>query len=291
MKKFKKLIFQLVISVILMNVAFYIVLFSFEKPYIDRFYDKVNAIHDGSIIIGTSRARYGIQETYLNEKYDYKNLGFTVDMSPFDISYTKFIKNVTNYTPKNQNVKSIITVDPYSLSIDNDSINDYLYDYKINDFKHINIKYLLRNKSTPVKITEELVNKFFRELFYGNKDNRKIKEGDIQNLINNYHKPDINGQALNNLSELITYLKNYSEVYLVRLPITKQFYVEENLNSPKFDFLMDSISKSNQIKYYDFNLDSIQTKLDFYDIHHMNTQSSIIFTKHLDSIINRNIYN
>ena len=288
MKKFRKLVLVIVISVLALNAVYYMILFSFDNPYIDRFYEKVSDSHNGSIIVGTSRARYAINEDYLDEQFKFKNLSFTVDISPYDSSYLKYIKDITSYKTKNKDRIAIVTIDPYALSIDNDTSNDYFFEYNKNDYKHFNWKYLIKNRLTPIKITEEQINKQMRILFYGDVDNRKINERNIQVYIDNYHKPQINEIALNNLIELITYLKLFSKVYLIRTPITKQFYTSENQYSPNFTMLMDSISKKYEINYYDLNLKTIQSKLEFYDIHHMNSKSSILFTKYIDSLLKRN---
>lgn len=284
MKKFGKLVLRIFFWVLAFNIGYYIILFSFQSPYIDRFYSKVNESHSGSIIVGTSRARYAMNEDYFDEKFNFKNLSFTVDISPYDSSYIRYIKDVTSYKAKKKDRKAIIAVDPYALSIDNDSTNDYFYEYKKNEYKHFNWKYLVQNRLTPIKITEEQINKQLRVLFYGNDDNRKINEEDVQVLIEKYYKPKINKIAVHNLVEIISYLQSYCDVYLIRTPITKQFYNAEKAYSPNFSALMDSISGAMKVKYYDLNTKTARAKLEFYDIHHMNSKSSIIFTKEVNGI-------
>lgn len=289
MRKFGILILKIFTSVVILFILYYVVLFSFENPYIDRFYNKVNSYHNQSIIIGTSRARYAFDKDYLGKNYNFKNLSFTVDISPYDSSYVRYIKDITSFCSKNEKNLALITVDPYSLSIDNDSSNDYFYDYVKNDYKSVNYKYLFQNRLTPVKITEEQINKQLRVLFYGDVDNRKIKEENIQIYINKYKKPKINKFAIKNLEDLIVNLRPCYKICLIRTPITNQFYLTENNYSPNFNLIMDSISKKYAIPYYDLNSIPITSKLEFYDIHHMNSKSSIIFTKYVDSLLSHSL--
>jgi len=291
MKKFIRELFKSILVAVTLAILIYSVSFFSNSIIINEnnFYDKFNSIHKKSIIIGTSRARYAFDLAELDSASNFKNFSFSVDMSSFDKSFINYLKLAINQDSCQPNI-TIITLDPYSLSNIKKPSYFSKFNFKPKNFNFINFEYIIKERITPITIIEENLKLIARKMVYGNnfeKDNRVINFNVINSEINKYGPPDkINPEAIENLESLILNFKLTSEVFLVRLPITSEFYNFENLNSPEFENLMLSISNELDVKFFDLNTDKkLVSKLKFYDIHHLNKRSSKVLTKYVDSII------
>ena len=74
--------------------------------------------------------------------------------------------------------------------------------------------------------------------------------------------------------------------FLIRTPVVKEFYEFENIKSPRFNYLIDSLSKKNGVLYIDLNLSvNFTNNLDFYDLYHLNKKHSNYFSKKVEKLI------
>ena len=73
---------------------------------------------------------------------------------------------------------------------------------------------------------------------------------------------------------------------LVRTSVVKEFYEFENINSPRFNYLIDSLSKKNGVLYIDLNSSvNFTNNSDFYDLYHLNKKHSNYVTRKLEKLI------
>ena len=95
-----------------------------------------------------------------------------------------------------------------------------------------------------------------------------------------YERSDIRIQYLDST---ISFLKNYGEVILVRLPIHPKFIEMENKFFPEFENEIGRIKSNHRIKY----LSMINNKNDysFFDGNHLSRESATKFSKDLVKII------
>jgi hypothetical protein len=294
MKKFVKYVSKVALITTAIVVVFYAVVFLNEGTYINEKYENFTSIHDGSVIIGTSRSKKGIQVDFLEKEYNFKNYSFDLAASPYDRSYVEFLKLAIQNTDTINNI-SILDVSPNALShtiIDNNYFSRF--DLKKEDFKKINLKYLITQKITPVVIFEENLKKQLRELVYGKNgefDFREVDKKTINTQLKLYldQNPipnEVSARSLNNIADLIGFLKKTSRVVLIRMPTTTELYKAENRHCTNFNSIIDSLAKHHDVIYRDLNKeDEISSITRFIDISHMNGHASIKFTEKLNSIL------
>lgn len=294
MKKFLKYISKFALITTAIVVVFYGVVFLNQSTYINEKYQNFTSIHDGSVVIGTSRSKKGIQVDFLEKEYNFKNYSFDLAASPYDKSYVEFLKLAIQNTDTINNI-SILDVSPNALShniIDNNYFSRF--DLEKDDFNRFNSKYLTTERITPVVILEENIKKHLREFVYGKSgefDFREVDKKTIKKQLQLYLDENpipnkVSVGPLNNLADLIGFLKKSSTVILIRMPITTEFYHAENLRCPNFNSIVDSIARKNGVIYRDLNEDDeINSITRFTDISHMNGHTSIKFTEKLNRLL------
>lgn len=276
-------------------IIFAIIIVYKADGYTDAFYNRFTTPKHQSMILGTSRAAQGIQPKYLNKKLNVKinNYSFTLLHSPFGKIYLESIKRKHS---KEKNGVFIISIDPWSISswsVNPNDINEFrennlcLDNTKIVDLNP-NIIYLAKNFSGNYK---KLID-FSKE----NKNTYLHKDGWLEimnipmdslsvitrtkNKINIYKtkhllKSNFSFVRLNYLIKTIDYLKDYGEVYLVRLPINPKLMEIENQYMPDFNVkIKKAISISNG--YLDLTIKNRHFK--YTDGNHLYKDSGKIVT-------------
>lgn len=267
----------------------YFLTFFLNDLKVDLFYENFTTIHKGSIITGTSRARYAIDPKFLNDSLSFKNLSFTRSKSPYNTSYTNFLINYTNQSP---NRVSIFCVSPISFEKLFKLNEEYfqIFDFEKGDFKKVNFEYLFKEKITPAKIVSENVKLFLRKIVFGKNhefDNRIITNlHDINEYVDDYPIPNkLNCSYLKNLQRLIQHFSKTSKVILIRMPIRQELYNKEKKLIPFFNRTIEVIAKENDVSYFDLNQFEFNPDLRFYDISHLNKNEAKRITKLIDSLI------
>lgn len=289
MRRFlKKIILLLCLST---SFTFLIYFFTFflDDLKVDLFYENFTSIHKGSIITGTSRARYAINTKYLTESSNLKNLSFTRSKSPYNTSYTNFLINYTHQSP---NSVSILCVSPISFEKSFELNEEYFqkFDFEKEDFKMVNLEYLLKEKITPLKLVSENGKLLLRRIAYGKNhefDSRNINDSiTINKMVENYPIPiKLNDDYLKNLKQLIQHFSKTSKVILIRIPIRKELYNKETTLIPFFNQTIEAIAKENGVPYFDLNKFEFNPNLKFYDISHVNMNEAERISKLIDSLI------
>lgn len=284
-----KIILLLCLSISFTFSIYFITLF-FTDLKVDLFYDNFTSLHKGSIITGTSRARYAIEPKYLNDSLNFKNLSFTRSKSPYNTSYSNFLINYTCQSPNNV---SILCVSPISFEKSFEINEEYFqkFDFEKEDFNSVNIEYLLKEKMTPLKLVTENGKLLLRRIFFGKNhefDNRNITNLLVINQkVDDYPIPSkLNGSYLKNLQRLIQHFSKTSKVILIRTPIRKELYNKENRLIPFFNQTIEVIANENGISYFDLNKFEFNPDLRFYDISHVNKNEAERITILIDSLIN-----
>lgn len=302
MKKFLfKISFYLIGGIIL-----FAVLGSFADGNIDDNYMHFAVEKPHNIILGDSRGSQAVQppilEGKLHQKFD--NFSLNVVQSPYGPMYFEALKRKIH--PDTENGVFIVTVDPWNLSLHQNSKspkdfpeensplkNMYIYDMSPN------YEYLLKNYSRSwFKIFME------REAAAGKSNTYLHADGWMEVTVNmkkdsidkrelekvNFYSKDvaptqrISQKRIKALEDMIEFLKNKGTVYLVRIPGSEKIMTIENSYAPDFSGKIKAISKKHNIKFFDFSpkaKDYIYT-----DGNHMYKESGKVFTSQIaDSIL------
>lgn len=237
---------------------------------IDPYYVKLVSHATGGIILGDSRALQGLDP----EQFDFNidNFAFTIGHSPFDKSYIKLIQKKVGSGSNNQH---IISVDPWSLINDTSNKEDrnpffseklqfpllepnFEYIYKYIDLRLVTLLKLFSSSA----ITSDKgwlrqgmdSNELFREY------PRRVKEK-VENYKRNYPFSAIHlkSSRVQNLLEIIRFLKKSGRVVIVRLPVSREMMNLENARYPGFNSLLEEISTNSSCKFIDLTDMDIQT--------------------------------
>ena len=85
------------------------------------------------------------------------------------------------------------------------------------------------------------------------------------------------------MDNLIKKLTRQGNVFIVRMPISKEFLNYEEKYFPRFESIIDSVAIENEVPYFNFNKSDM--KFNTYDGHHIDKYAGEDFTKVLcDSI-------
>lgn len=281
----------------------------------DEFYVRFTTPEQKSMIVGTSRAAQGIQpsiiDSILNKNKQTSalfNYSFTVAHSPYGPAYYESIKRKLDKSSKDG--KFIIAVDPWSLSLKKEKLNDENIfpenDMAVGKTRHVNcypnFEYLIHSYSSPLlmiwmtKILSAL-HIDGKERLYLHKDgwlevsvsmdSAEVQKR-IERKINDYKTNEVPYFHLSPvryeyLRKTIELFRKHGDVFLVRLPVHANFKDLEDRISPRFDSLMTSLARENNIAYLNFINDS--TKYRYTDGNHLYKESGRKLSKKIGEYI------
>lgn len=272
---------------------------------VDFFYEKFTTPKTKSMIIGDSRSFQGIQPRVINKYFENKdtdlpilNYSFTGAQAIAGPLYNASILKKIDTTATNGIFIISITPDFLTSKEEFDNKNGEFresnqpphnmhfvdknpnYEYLIKNLSFFHFKALFRKSSKTHKdgwLEESNLPK--DSLVYDNWKNFQINI-----FLEDRDKYKISNLRINSLDILIQKLKQFGKIYLVRMPISKEFYDLENSKYPKLNTKIDSLAKINNIPFFNFNTDIINLYRT-YDGHHIDKNGGKIFTKALcDSI-------
>ncbi len=301
----KKLLINITVYLLLMFILIMAVFYSANGSSIDRLYLKFTTNKKNSLILGTSKAAEGLQPKIINEilgRDDIYNYAFTLDHSPFGPAYLRSIYNKLNKS--NKDGVFIITVDPYSISIEkgktdksiNFKENEYAvgmitnvntfpnYDYLIHHYPHQYFYLLAPN----IKLQNPQI--LHNDGWYESNlsMDEKMVEFRTNENVSNYtrlaHDRKYSEVRFNYLKKIIKLLSNYGHVYIVRLPVIEPLLKLENSVIPDFDLKIQNLCSKYNLCY--LNLTSNQEKYSFLDGNHLNRNTSSIVSKEVATWIN-----
>ncbi|MFH6769252.1 hypothetical protein V8G56_10930 [Gaetbulibacter aquiaggeris] len=275
---------------------------------VDYFYEKFTTPKAKSMIIADSRGFQGIQPSVIDNYFEGKgydlpilNFGFTIAQAVIGPLYNKSIFKKLDTTSNNGIFIISITPDmiasrknydnkkgefreadqpPHNMNFVDINPN---YEYLIKNISFFHFKGMFRKSSTLHKdgwLEETNLPK--SEAVYNEWSKNQIAM--YLRDIDNYELSPLRIQSLDTLMKR---LSNFGKVFLLRMPISKEFLGYEEYFYPEFDGIIDSLTKNQNIPYFNF------TKIDkiykTYDGHHLDKYSGKIFTKDLCDLIENSL--
>ncbi|WP_291930224.1 hypothetical protein [Chryseobacterium sp.] len=257
-----------------------------------------------NIILGDSRGSQGIVPGVLKKKLsrEFDNFSLNIVQSPYGDVYLKALKRKLD--PETKNGIFILTVNPWSLSLDKNvkNIKEFPeYHSPLNDVytydRSPNYEYLLKHYTRSwFKIYTE------REAAVGKSNSFLHKDGWMEISVDMHQdsvqartrqkvifyekiatQVELSQERLRAFDEIINYLRTKGTVYLVRVPTSSPIMAIENKKFPQFSKRLQDISRKQNVKFFDFSKNSEDYR--YTDGNHMYKESGKILTSRIaDSI-------
>jgi len=277
-----------------------------QGQYIDAFYEKFTTPKVNSVIIGDSRGFQDLMPSIINNSLpstDYAlpiyNYAFTIDQAHIGPLYRKSI--LRKLTQQDTKGLFLISLTPMMLSSDIENNNEkgefiekgapphnmYFvdkkpnYEYFIKNINYFEFKAMLKKEFTVhpdgwMEINHISDNKS-RLKEWKNTQMDRFKDMAKTSKPSDYR--------IKSLDTLVKTLKNFGDVYLIRVPIDQDFLDLETAYFKDFNERVGEVAKKNDIKY--FNFGAIDGSAYFaFDGHHLDTKSAELFSKNVsDSIM------
>ena len=271
----------------------------YANGFTDPFYLRFASPKQSSLIIGSSRAAQGLVPHVLDSVIDqcddgFYNFAFTVAHSPYGPVYFNAIKSKLK---QNENCHGlhIVTVNPWSLSYitkDPEDVSKFRennlalgntkffnlnpnYFYLLNNYNQGWFN-LLKSDNDSYELMEDgwlRINVNMSERTINSRTESKVKHYQEKNMPNS----TLSNTRIFYLIETIKLLQESGKVFLVRLPVGQEILNIENVLSPSFNHLMDSISTRHEISYFDFT--DHEGGFTFTDGNHLYHKSSKKFSE------------
>lgn len=254
-----------------------------------------------NIIMGDSRGAQAIvsdtlEKHFLGRAFD--NFALNITYSPYGEIYLKGLKRKLKKNTKDGIF--ILTVDPWSVSMDKNAtgfseepspLNDMIlynikpnYEYLIRHY-HQSWFYIYRDRAAQGKSATFLHDNGWLEVSVDMNPAELAKR--VKEKVE-FYKGFAKGQALSPIrlkyfQETIQYLNHFGKVYIVRLPGGPEINEIEKNYAPDFNPLMKQIARKNNAVYFDFTPQV--NNYTFTDGNHMYKESSKVLTRQIvDSI-------
>lgn len=250
-----------------------------SDQYIDKYYPKFTKKYS-SLIVGSSRAFYGLSPEYLGENF--LNFSFSMLTSPYGEIYNNSIFNKIKDSRENI---FILEVNPYALArnLKNNSLReiggvlDEIYDVTSSP----NLEYIFRFYEKPLErilSKNKKKPKFYDSGWMYEKKYDFFQEEKLDGCLTRYEK-NFNSSRYSNerekaLVDLIRNLKSFGKVILTRLYIHNDFYKLENKYFPEFNQKMQLIANKYDLNYINFNVGYAMGKSLLRDCHHLNRKGA-----------------
>ena len=300
-------------------VALHIILAQFADGSTDNFYLRFTSPEKSSLIIGTSRSAQGIHPDILdsiletqeiNSMYNYS---FSVNNSSYGEQYYNAIKNKIN--KDSDNGLFIVTVDPWSISLDT-TLNENEIDvesllYSMRYYNSApNYEYLIKKykKGWGNILFKRIESVFYDKIgdiggingsytylrndglleVYTRMDSAYVSNN-IKKKTNSYvklvAKNKFSEYRFDYLKRTIELLKDYGEVYLVRIPVHESLLSIEDSFYPGFDNRMITLSNNMHIEYLNFS--NISDDYSYTDGNHLYIEDAKRFSIFLSESIKK----
>jgi hypothetical protein len=231
----------------------------------DPYYGRLTSMHPQGLIIGSSRSAQALEPKYIAENL--YNFSFTLAHSSYDQSYLNFVKqyHVIDGNNKSKSLIHILSVDPWTIRTSHQkkdsiiNVGSFTEELVLPPMKP-NLEYLVRFGG-PALLFDFLnyghINETGRlEMPKKVKDTpaefRKILDEKLDSYRQKSEYTDgyVSEKRLQVMRDLIEYLQQDGEVYLVRLPVHPEMLALENQICPEFNDLMRSVSKEMNTPYF-----------------------------------------
>ncbi|MFN8273472.1 MAG: hypothetical protein U0X58_01180 [Flavobacteriaceae bacterium] len=239
-----------------------VIVLSSADGHADPYYLRFTSPEQSGFILGTSKAAQGLRPDVMHEilKSDLYNYSFDISKSPYGPKYLKSIQR--KLSAQTQNGIFILTVDCWSVST-RESLPDDAENFIENNTcvgqmnvvnQNPNFKYLWNHFSGHYyKILAHSSESFLHDDGWlevsldmdASSVNRRTKSTllEYEHYLSKYQFSNLRFQYL---VKTIDFLKQYGEVYLVRLPISEKLMKIEQRVMPDFNLKIKSIeNKTN----------------------------------------------
>jgi len=284
----KAIFFALILSAIFMFLG------RFANGKTDAFYLRFTTPKQKNLILGTSKAAQGIQPAILQNYFEepFSNYAFNLNHSPWGEVYYKSIQKKHS---KQNNGVHILAIDGWSLS--NWQIGELsganredegpLSGFHFVD-QHPNYYYLLQYTTfldilNPPRHNINLHEDGWLEIYDIPLDSVSVTQRTTKKV--STYSGMANTATLSTsrslfLLKTINYLKQYGEVFLVRLPVSEQLYSIEQESFPEFESMIQSSIQASD-GYLD--LSKMNSELNYSDGNHLTP--SLVYLSHKKSPI------
>lgn len=256
------------------------VIWRFNVGHLDTYYTRLTTTKAPSLIIGTSRAAQGILPVMFKDiAPEMQNFAFTIMHTPFGPTYLDLISRKIDKDTRDG--LFIIAVDPWSVSSlsrketkTGELRENTVFTSKISLVNfNPNLEYILRYYSKPFYTI--FVQEIYDIVIKGTPDTKLHKDGWLEvnvpidpvsirkrmpgklKVYQNYLKEAaIQPIRLRSLEQTIQLLNKHGNVFLVRLPVSKEMEQIENQYSPDFDKMMERLANKHRVNYLNYFNDS-----------------------------------
>ncbi len=304
-----KYIFGLLIFVMMLVGMYFLAMHQLATGYVDKYYPKFTQ-EAGSLIIGLSRAQYGLvpvvfENTFPEKAQPVVNFAFELYQSPYGEILLEDLKH--KIKAKTNNGIFILEVSPASFLKPLKVSENMIYDLdsesilgKMEDVtSHPNYEYLRKCYGSA------LYKGVFRMKPFGNitvhddgwvafadhydfyKVTDKMTQEWKTQTLDTYRKvvalQKKSPSRIQSFIKTIQFLKDHGTVYVVRMPVAKEILDFEKASWNDFSSEMDAIARKCQVPFFDYS--KSHTDYKFYDGSHLFDTSAEIFTEQLCSDI------
>lgn len=274
-----KLLKRSFLLLIIVSPYFYI---SYKLKDGNLIYNKFNSKGE-NIIVGLSRASFAIIPEILSDSlkeispYKFKNIAIAGSISSYSKSYCTFCKNQIK-TPKNDHI-FILSISPSAFKKEKHEYNHYIYKYSTPSIiSTIDILYHFDLKKALLEYNSTKYTSYSQ---YGHAYKNSYKpyneKKSIQRLVETIKSIEISEKKVENFNSLISHLKKYGKVYIIRVPVRKTTRELEQKYMEDFDQLITEICSKHKVNYINLFHKEYQT----HDFNHMTTKGARAFTQQL----------
>lgn len=302
----KKFLIKIGVVLALVVLVHGITVLIFANGKIDGFYLRFTTPQQHSLVIGNSRAAQGIVPHVIDEHLRGQNFegplftySFTLSTSAYGPYYLASIKKKLDHSTRRG--LFILSVDPWSISRDAELKTDdttkyadrWTLPYNMNFVNtNPNIEFLLKNyhkgwgdmilANTVRTVQSELHSNGWLEItipMIKGKHEQRMRDKINLYRKQNFHTKTLSAIRLEYLKKTIRYLKQYGEVYLVRIPLDERLAELEREYLPEFDELMKDCASELNVPYFNYLGDNALYQTT--DGNHLYKESAKVFTEKL----------
>lgn len=278
--------------------VFAILIGIYAGPRTDYFYNRFTRPKSGSLILGSSRAAQGIIPSVLKPKTkpDLFNYSFTNYNSPFGPCYLAAAKKKFN---ARYNGIFIIEVNPFTVSNYKRNMRGNQEEFEECDTPPANMitvdvepnyEYIIRNYSEDLRsligIKQRSVSSFLHddgwleiEMEYDTAYFKKNTEEKVKNYEELIAKMQPSHSRWRALKETISYFKEFGQVILVRVPVSKEMEVIEHKYYEDFEEEVLKIAEELKVAY--LNYFHLNDSLYYTDGNHLHRGAAQVFSQKL----------
>lgn len=299
----------------IMLISFYsLLVYKLSDDFVDIYYKKFTQ-ESGGLIIGISKASKGINPSIIENELDsfnydlpLVNFALNVNNSKYGDVYFEAIKK--KLKPNSKKQLFILSVSPgsfaapYSISandiikIDKNTILGKVSLVKTNP----NYNYIVNTYNKPLYNALHPYEKWENYTLHDNgwlevklKESKAIqirntklwKSDVIRHFKENVIKQEISNYRINSFIEMVKFLKEKGDVFLVLIPEDKELMALEKNFSPNFESKIDSISNNLNVPF--LNYSNLVDKFKTYDGLHFESEGAQEFTKTLSIDIKKHL--